>query len=87
MSGLWQVVGGIVGVVVLVIWAITIWDIFRSRLGTGATAAWLVIVILLPLVGSAIYWIRRPTQPGDVERQYENELALRQSRAHRSFEP
>ena len=83
MSGLWQVVGGIIGVVVLVIWGITIWDIFRSRLGSGKTAAWLLIVILLPLVGSAFYWIRRKPQAGDVQRQYDNEVALRESRARR----
>jgi hypothetical protein len=83
MSGLWQVVGGVIGAVVLVIWAITIWDIFRSRLGAAKTAAWLLIVILLPLVGSAVYWIRRKPQAGDVQRLYDNEAALRESRARR----
>ena len=83
MSGLWWAVGGIIGAVILVIWAITIWDIVRSHLGGGKTAAWLLIVILLPLFGSVFYWFRRKPQAGDVQRQYDNEVALRESRARR----
>jgi hypothetical protein len=83
MSGVWPVLGGILGAVVLVIWAITIWDIVRSRLGAGKTAAWLLIVILLPLAGSALYLILREPNADEVQGQYDNELALREARAHR----
>ena len=83
MSGLWWAVGGIIGVVILVIWAITIWDIVRSRLGAGKTAAWLLIVILLPFVGSLLYWILRKPQADEVQRQYDNEVALHEARARR----
>jgi uncharacterized membrane protein YqjE len=82
MSGVWQVLGGIIGLAVLVIWGITIWDIVRSHLGAGKTAAWLLIVIILPLVGSALYWILRKPKDDEVQRQYDNELALREARRH-----
>jgi hypothetical protein len=78
-----QVLGGVIGLAVIVIWAITIWDIFRSHLGAGKTAAWLLIVILLPLVGSALYWFLRKPQAGEVQRQYDNEVALREARHRR----
>jgi Phospholipase_D-nuclease N-terminal len=87
MSGLWQVVAGVLGVALLVIWTITIWDIVRSHLGGGKTAAWLLIVIVLPFVGSILYWVMRKPQGDEVERQYENELALREARAHRPIGP
>jgi hypothetical protein len=83
MSGLWQVLGGVLGVAILVIWGITIWEIVRSHLGAGKTAAWLLIVILLPIVGSALYWVLRKPEADEVERQFENELAMREARAHR----
>jgi Phospholipase_D-nuclease N-terminal len=83
MSGLWQVVGGVVGVVVLVIWGITIADIVRSRLGAGGTAGWILLAILLPFVGSMLYWALRKPRDDEVQGQYENELALRESRRHR----
>jgi ABC-type nickel/cobalt efflux system permease component RcnA len=83
MSGFMQVLGGFLAVVVLVVWVITIYDIVRSRLGAGKTAAWLLIVIILPLVGSALYWILRKPQADEIQRQFDNERALRESAAHR----
>jgi hypothetical protein len=83
MSGVWQVLGGVLGVAVLVIWGITIWEIVRSHFPAGKTAAWILIVLILPLIGSALFWILRKPEPDEVERQYENELAMREARAHR----
>jgi hypothetical protein len=83
MSGLWPVVGGVMGVVVLVIWGFTIADLIRARLGAAKTAAWLLIVILLPLIGSLLYWALRKPHEGEVEREYENELAMREARRRR----
>ena len=86
MNGVWPFLGGFLGLVILVIWGITIWDIVKSHLGAGKTAAWMIIVILLPLVGSAAYWILRKPEAGDAQRQYDNEMAMRQSRHDRSFD-
>lgn len=55
----------LVGLLVVVIWGISIFDILRRHLGRQRTAAWLLIVILLPLVGSILYWVMR--KPTDAE--------------------
>jgi hypothetical protein len=49
----------LLGVFVLVIWVATIVDIIRrrhSRPGTK-TAAWVLLVIVIPVVGSIIYFL------------------------------
>ncbi|HEU0024839.1 MAG TPA: PLDc N-terminal domain-containing protein [Thermoleophilaceae bacterium] len=45
-----------------IVWALGVVDILRRDLSGRATAAWLLIVLLLPLVGTLIYFIqRKPT--------------------------
>lgn len=82
MSLFVEVAGGILGIVLLVVWVVTIMDIFRSRLGAGKTAAWLLIVIILPFVGSLLYWFLRKPSTDETQRLYDNERAMRES-AHR----
>ena len=43
----------------VIIWALGVFDILRSHRSRSTTAAWLLIVILLPVVGSLAYWILR----------------------------
>jgi hypothetical protein len=46
----------------LVIWAVALIDIFRRHLPPGTTAAWVLIVVLLPVVGTIAYFLlRKPT--------------------------
>ena len=53
----------IVGVIVLIIAVISLVDMFRSHLSSGRTAAWAIIIVLLPLLGAILYWsLRSPTQ-------------------------
>ena len=48
---------------VLVIWAVGLVDIFRRDLPRGTTAAWVLIVVLLPVVGTIAYFLlRKPTE-------------------------
>jgi uncharacterized integral membrane protein len=82
MSLFLEIVGGIFAIVLLAVWIVTIVDIFQSKLGAGKTAAWLLIVILLPFVGSIFYWVMRKPPADEAQRQYDNERALRES-AHR----
>ena len=56
-----------IGVVVVIIWCITLFDIVRSRLGAGRTAAWVLLVLILPIVGSVIYWFMREPEPGEAQ--------------------
>jgi heme/copper-type cytochrome/quinol oxidase subunit 2 len=48
------------------IWAGAVMDIFRRQdMSGGAKALWLVVVIVLPLVGTLIYMIARPSRPAE----------------------
>ena len=58
MSLLWS----IVTVTVVVIWVVSIADIVRRRLDAKHTAGWILLVVLLPVLGSLVYWaMRKPT--------------------------
>ena len=51
----------IISVAVVIVWVLTIFDLFRWHLGAGTTVAWLLLIIILPFIGAAIYWlVRRP---------------------------
>jgi hypothetical protein len=46
----------------LIVWVIGIFDILRSPLGGSTKAFWILIVLILPVVGTLIYFAtRRPT--------------------------
>ena len=83
---LWGILGGIAFVVLLVVVVITVSDMLKRHLGRGKTAAWLLIVILLPFAGSILYWALRETTSDEVQRQADNELALRQEAHRRPFD-
>jgi len=53
----------------LVVWVIGVVDIVRRPLSRAATAAWIVIVLVLPFIGTLVYFVlRKPTQQ-EIERQ------------------
>jgi hypothetical protein len=61
---------------VLVIWAVGLVDIFRRDLPRGTKAAWVLIVVLLPVVGTITYFVLR--QPSEKEiRQAQQAAATR----------
>jgi Phospholipase_D-nuclease N-terminal len=46
----------------IVIWVLSVVDILRGGAGRGVKAAWILIVIVLPILGTLLYWVlRRPT--------------------------
>jgi uncharacterized protein (DUF58 family) len=79
-------VGGLLGLILLVIWVLTIVDIVRSHLGAAKTAAWILIVLILPFIGSLLYWFLRKPPADEVTRQVDNERAMRESRHNRPFD-
>ena len=83
---LWGIVGGFLFVVLLVVWVITVTDMLRRHLGRGPTAAWLLIVILLPFVGSVLYWVLRKPSADELEYQAESEVAMREAARRRGFD-
>jgi hypothetical protein len=51
---------GLLGVVVLIAWIAGLVDIFRRHdLGSQQRMAWVLIVVLLPIVGTIFYFARR----------------------------
>lgn len=53
-------IGGILGLLLLIgdVWAIV--NVIQSAASTGAKAAWIVLVLLLPLLGLIIWLIAGP---------------------------
>jgi len=47
----------------VIVWALGVVDIVRRDLSRGATAAWILIVVLLPVIGTLLYFLlRKPTE-------------------------
>jgi NADH:ubiquinone oxidoreductase subunit 6 (subunit J) len=74
----------LVAVAVLIIWVISIFDIVRRRLDLKQTAGWSLLVVLLPVVGSLIYWTQRPPTSAEVREGLGAEADLRHARQRRS---
>lgn len=46
------------------VWVFAIFDVFRQRTLSGlAKAGWLVLIVILPLLGTLCYLIFRPADP------------------------
>jgi hypothetical protein len=63
----------------------TIIDVFARRLGGWRTAAWVVGVLVFPLIGAAVYWIRRPMSRREVDETYLARAELRRETERRPF--
>jgi hypothetical protein len=63
----------------IILAVLTIVDVLRHPYRGTTKAVWIVLVVLLPVVGSIVYWLtRRPAEP-DVDQAY---LAAADARAH-----
>jgi uncharacterized membrane protein YhaH (DUF805 family) len=72
----------LVGVVVLLIVILTIVDIVRRHLGAMATSGWILVVVLLPIIGSIIYWAMRKPSQEEIDQTVAADAELR-AQAHR----
>jgi type VI protein secretion system component VasK len=53
---------GLIVILLACVAIVTIYDVVHRRPGAGTMAAWIVLVLLLPVVGALAYWLlRRPT--------------------------
>jgi hypothetical protein len=60
----------------MIVWLIAVVDIVRSDLSGKATVGWLLVVLLVPLAGTLIYFLtRKPTD--DEIRQAQRSAAER----------
>jgi hypothetical protein len=81
-----SIILAIIGVALVIIWVITVVDIIRRHLGAKQTAAWLLIVVLLPFVGALAYWVVRKPEPGDAARAAAVDRDRREQAQRRSFD-
>jgi hypothetical protein len=52
----------------LVVWTIGLVDIFRRDLSREAKAGWVLIVVLLPVVGTIAYFVLRKPSEEEIRR-------------------
>ena len=63
--------------VLAVVWVLSIVDILRRRYSTGTTIGWIALVLVLPFVGSVIYWLLRKPTAAEVDAAYLAEADFR----------
>jgi uncharacterized protein (DUF58 family) len=73
-------------VLVVIVWTIGVVDLFRRRLDFKHTIAWLLIVLILPILGTILYWVLREPDARDLERAEAAQRDLRHSRHERGFD-
>lgn len=50
----------------IVVWVIGVVDIVRRPLSGMATAAWIAVVVIFPLVGTLVYFLLRKPTPEEI---------------------
>jgi hypothetical protein len=80
-----SLVWGTIAIALLIVWALSIYDIVRRHLGAKRTAAWILIVVILPVVGSIVYWAMRKPDPGDAQHKYDADRSRREDAERRVF--
>ena len=78
MTVLWS----IIGLLLLIVWGITVVDIVRAPLGRGRTAAWIIIVLLVPFIGALLYWALRKPPADETGRAIAAEREMRHGAEH-----
>ncbi len=60
---------GIFGLVAIILWIIGLVDLSRRPdLDRRAKWTWILLIVLLPIVGTIIYWVKRPILPDEREK-------------------
>jgi predicted membrane channel-forming protein YqfA (hemolysin III family) len=72
--------------VVALMWVLSIVDIVRQHYSGSTTVAWLALIVILPIVGSIIYWFARKPTREDAEQQYLADADRRRGAASRPFD-
>ncbi len=58
----------LVYVPLVLIWGASLVDVFRrDDMGGVRKVVWLVVIVVLPVLGTLLYLLRRPQQPGDAQ--------------------
>jgi prolipoprotein diacylglyceryltransferase len=85
MSFFWGVLSGIAFVIAV----ITLVDVVRHRrdLGTAKLCAFILLIIILPFIGSIIYWLTRKPSQEEIEQTRLAQESYRQTAARQQFGP
>jgi cbb3-type cytochrome oxidase subunit 3 len=75
-----------IAVVLLIVWVLTLVDIFRRPLSTKQTVAWVLIVLIVPFIGAIVYWAMRKPEAGEAEYFAEADAQRRYEAQHRPFD-
>jgi len=76
----------VIATAVAVVWVLGIVDIVKRRLDGKRTVAWLLIVLLLPILGTILYWVLREPDPGELRRAEAAQRELRHQRHDQPFD-
>lgn len=49
--------GGLLGLIILVMDIVALVDLFKSAKETGKKALWLVLIVILPFIGTILYFL------------------------------
>ncbi len=82
MTLLWIIIAS----ALVLVWALTIVDVFRRHYPVWTTVGYLALIVILPFVGSLIYWMVRKPTPAQAEQEYLAQADRRRSAAARSFD-
>jgi hypothetical protein len=69
--------------VLAVVWVLSIVDIVRRRYPTWTAIGWIALVLLLPFLGSIVYWLVRKPTPAEVDAAYLAEADYRRGTPRR----
>lgn len=83
MTLLW-IFGSIIAAILAIV---TIVDIVQRHYSGGKTALWIVLVVILPFLGSIAYWAIRPPAAGEAEAAYLEQSELRRTGAEGRHRP
>jgi hypothetical protein len=73
-----NLVGGILLVLIAITWVVALVDLVRRPdLSGGKRLAWGLLIIILPLIGTVVYFALRPTLPDEADR-----IIAREARRH-----
>jgi hypothetical protein len=69
MAWYWWTGGGLLGLIVVILWIFAFVDLIRRRhtYSKGQFFAWLILILLLPLAGAVLYFIVNGTGSGGHE--------------------
>ena len=72
---------------VALVWVLSIIDIVRRHYPSGKTAAWILLVVILPFIGTIIYWFQRESTSEEAELQHMAEVDRHRSAGSRDYPP